>query len=173
MPLSDKTRQTALALAVLALAVGLALGAADISSEAGYAGIGPNFLPWLVATGLAGVSIFLLFQAQSGGFRDMPDPQDGEAPAQSVPCWRGFAWMSGALLLNAALITSIGFIFSCTLCFACAAHGLRQAQSGAAQTLRSWLTDLMIGLLIAAPVFWMFTKFLAISLPGLTQSGWL
>ena len=173
MPLSDKTRQTVLALAVLALAVGLALGAADISSEAGYAGIWPNFLPWLVATGLAGVSIFLLFQAQSGGFRDMPDRRDGDAPAQSVPCWRGFAWMSGALLLNAALITSIGFIFSCTLCFACAAHGLRQAQSGAAQTLLSWLTDLTIGLLIAAPVFWMFTKFLAISLPGLTQSGWL
>ena len=81
--------------------------------------------------------------------------------------------MSAALLLNAALITTIGFVLSCTLCFACAAHGLRQAQSGAAQSLRSWLTDVGMGLLIAAPVFWMFTKFLAISLPGLTQSGWL
>jgi putative tricarboxylic transport membrane protein len=81
--------------------------------------------------------------------------------------------MSGGLLLNAALITRIGFVFSCALCFACAAHGLRQAQSGARQGLRSWLVDGLIGLLIAAPVYWMFTKFLAISLPGLTQSGWL
>ena len=24
-----------------------------------------------------------------------------------------------------------------------------------------------------APVYWMFTKFLAINLPGLTNSGWL
>jgi len=30
-----------------------------------------------------------------------------------------------------------------------------------------------VGALIAAPVFWMFTKLLAINLPGLTQTGWL
>jgi len=29
------------------------------------------------------------------------------------------------------------------------------------------------GLLIAAPVFWTFTKFLAINLPGLTSTGWI
>ena len=29
------------------------------------------------------------------------------------------------------------------------------------------------GVLIAAPVFWLFTKLLAIQLPGLTASGWL
>ena len=29
------------------------------------------------------------------------------------------------------------------------------------------------GLMIAAPVYWMFTKFLGINLPGLTESGWL
>ena len=170
---SNKARQSAVALAVLGLAGVLAFGAMDISSEAGYAGIGPNFLPWLVAAGLAVIAIFLGFEAQTGGFRDMPEAQADEVPPPGAPCWRGFAWMSGALLLNAALITSIGFILSCTLCFACAAHGLRQAQSGAPQSLGSWLSDLAMGLLIAAPVFWMFTKFLAISLPGLTRSGWL
>ena len=170
---SNKARQSAVALAVLGLAGVLAFGAMDISSEAGYAGIGPNFLPWLVAAGLAVIAIFLGFEAQTGGFRDMPEAQADEVPPAGAPCWRGFAWMSGALLLNAALITSIGFILSCTLCFACAAHGLRQAQSGAPQSLGSWLSDLAMGLLIAAPVFWMFTKFLAISLPGLTRSGWL
>jgi len=170
---SDKQRQTAVALGVLALALGLGWGATGISSEAGYAGIGPNFLPWLVAVGLAVVAVFLLFEAHSGGFRDMPDPLAPDAPPLSAPCWSGFVWMSGGLLLNAALITRVGFILSCALCFAYAAHGLRQAQSGARQGLRSWLVDGVIGLLIAAPVYWMFTKFLAISLPGLTQSGWL
>ena len=29
----------------------LAAGATQISAEAGYAGVGPNFLPWLVAVG--------------------------------------------------------------------------------------------------------------------------
>ena len=170
---SDKQRQSGVALGLLALAFGLGWGALDISSEAGYAGIGPNFLPWLVAAGLAVLGAILLFEAHRGGFRNMPDPMAHDAPAVSAPYWGGFVWMSGALLLNAALITRIGFVLSCALCFACAAHGLRQAQSGARQGLRSWLVDGAIGLLIAAPVYWMFTKFLAISLPGLTQSGWL
>jgi len=170
---SDKQRQSAVALGVLALAACMAWGAAGISSEAGYAGIGPNFLPWLVVCGLAVVAVFLGFEALSGGFRDMPDPMAPDAPPVSAPCWSGFVWMSGGLLVNAALITRIGFVLSCALCFACAAHGLRQAQSGSRQGLRSWLVDGAIGLLIAAPVYWIFTKFLAISLPGLTQSGWL
>ena len=37
----------------------------------------------------------------------------------------------------------------------------------------AWLIDLAIGVAIAAPVFWMFTKLLAINLPGLTTTGWL
>ena len=173
MAVTDKARQSAVALAVLVLAGVLALGAADISSEAGYAGIGPNFLPWLVAACLAVVAAFLWFEAHSGGFRDTPDPLASDAPPQSAPCWRGFAWMSGALLLNAALITTIGFIFSCTLCFVMASRGLRMAQGHTPAGLKSWATDLITGLLIAAPVYWMFTQFLAINLPGLTQSGWL
>jgi len=73
LAVSDKQRQSAVALGVLALSVGLGWGAIDISSEAGYAGIGPNFLPWLVAVGLAVVGVILLLEAHSGGFRNMPD----------------------------------------------------------------------------------------------------
>jgi putative tricarboxylic transport membrane protein len=35
------------------------------------------------------------------------------------------------------------------------------------------MTDLLIGLAIAAPVFWLFTKVLAVNLPALTTTGWL
>jgi putative tricarboxylic transport membrane protein len=35
------------------------------------------------------------------------------------------------------------------------------------------LRDAGVGLAIAAPVYWMFTKLLAINLPGLTGTGWL
>jgi putative tricarboxylic transport membrane protein len=31
----------------------------------------------------------------------------------------------------------------------------------------------LTGLLISAPVYWLFTKFLAINLPGLTTTGWI
>jgi len=81
--------------------------------------------------------------------------------------------MSAGLLANAALITTIGFILSCALCFVLAARGLRNAAGQPAGGLRPWLTDGITGLLIAAPVYWLFTQFLAINLPGLTQSGWL
>ena len=37
----------------------------------------------------------------------------------------------------------------------------------------TWVKDVITGVLISAPVFWTFTQFLAINLPGLTQTGWL
>jgi putative tricarboxylic transport membrane protein len=159
--------QTLVGLGVGLVGLAMALGALSIPSASGYAGIGPNFLPWVVAVALMLCSGFMVREAHRGGFRNMDDPVGGDRPY-----WPGFVWMSAGLLANAALITTIGFIFSCALCFVLAARGLRLA-AGQTAGARSWLTDTVTGLLIAAPVYWMFTKFLAISLPGLTQSGWL
>ena len=72
-----------------------------------------------------------------------------------------------------ALITTIGFILSCTLCFVLAVQGLRSAFSTSDRRPVTWLKDVLIGLAISAPVYWSFTKFLAINLPGLTKTGWL
>jgi putative tricarboxylic transport membrane protein len=164
--------QTLVSGGVIVLALGLAWGAWDIPSEAGYGGVGPNFLPWLVSLALLGCGIFLMVEARTSGFADMED-----AGGADQPYWGGFVWMSTGLLLNAALITTLGFIVSCTLCFVLACRGLRNAQGsqpGAAPAgLRSWLQDAVIGFLIAAPVYWMFTQFLAIGLPGLTNTGWI
>jgi putative tricarboxylic transport membrane protein len=166
-PSISKTFQTSVSVGVILLALGLAFGALSIPSDAGYAGVGPNFLPWLVAVALFVCGLIMLYKARNGGFRNM-DESTGEKPY-----WPGFIWMSGGLLVNAALITTIGFIFSCTLCFAMASRGLRNAEGRPNQGIRTWLTDLAIGLTISAPVYWMFTKFLAINLPGLTSTGWL
>jgi putative tricarboxylic transport membrane protein len=97
-----------------------------------------------------------------------------EAPPEASAYWSGFAWVSAGLLLNASLITIIGFILSCTLCYLLAVQGLRRSQGQAGvNSPRTWLVDFVTGLLISAPVFWMFTKFLAINLPGLTATGWI
>lgn len=152
---------------VVLLALGLAFGAFLIPSNAGYAGVGPNFLPWVVSLSLLACGVRLFAKARRGGFRNMDDHSGDH------PYWGGFAWLSAGMLLNAALITTIGFIFSCSLCFVLAARGLRLS---AANPMTGWTTvmkDAAIGLLIAAPVYWSFTKFLGINLPGLTQSGWL
>jgi putative tricarboxylic transport membrane protein len=160
--------QTLVGAGVVLTGLALAGGALGISSNAGYGGVGPNFLPWLVALSLLVCGGFIVWEARSGGFRAMDEFPD-DAPAY----WPGFIWVSAGLLTNAALITTIGFILSCTLCFVLAVQGLRGAEGRADRRPQAWLKDALIGLAIAAPVFWMFTQFLAINLPGLTSTGWL
>ncbi len=172
MPLSaipSARWQAAVGGAVILVAAGLAVGALQIPGAAGYGGVGANFVPWLCAAVLALCGVLLVREALSGGYRHAQDP-GGSARGHWVP----FAWVSAGLLLNAALITEIGFIFGCALCYALAVQGLRRAQ-GDARTLspRVLLVDALTGLAIAAPVFWAFTQFLAIGLPGLTNTGWL
>lgn len=146
----------------------LAVGATQISSDAGYAGVGPNFLPWVVAVGLVVCGVLMMREARSGGFRNMDEPT-GAASGH----WSGFIWVSAALLLNAALITTIGFIASCTLCFVLAVRGYKSAEGRLDLSVRALATDAAIGVAIAAPAYWMFTKLLAINLPGLTSTGWI
>jgi putative tricarboxylic transport membrane protein len=165
---SPSLLQTLVGAGVLLIALGLAAGAVTIPSNAGYGGVGPNFLPWLVALGLLVCGGFIVWEARSGGFRAMDEPAGA-----SQAYWPGFVWVSAGLLANAALITTIGFIFSCTLCFVLAVQGLRGAEGKADRRPQAWLKDVLIGMAIAAPVYWMFTQFLAINLPSLTTTGWL
>lgn len=160
--------QVAVGLGVLALGGAIAVGAAQISSQAGYSGVGPNFLPWVIAALLAVCGVLLVREAWTGGFRGSDEQSGGERGD-----WRGFAWMSTGILLDAALITTIGFILACTLCFVLAARGLRLSQGRPDFSLRSIAIDAAIGFAIAAPVYWMFSKLLAINLPGLTSTGWI
>ena len=160
--------QVAIGLGALALAALLAWGATGIPSAAGYAGVGPNFLPWVVTAALALCGATLLWEALSGGFRRRETPS-GAARAD----WPPLLWVAAGVLANAALITTIGFILSCALCFMLAVRGLRRSEGRPAGGWRQAAIDFVTGFLIAGPAFWLFTKVLGISLPGLTGSGWL
>ena len=168
LPAAAVRHQTWLGLGMVALAAGLAWGATSISSDAGYAGVGPNFLPWVVAGLLGLCGVWLVWEARSGGFRDLGDT-DGADRGD----WPAFAWVAAGILLNALLLTKIGFILSCSLCFVLAVRGFKTSEGRLDLSPRAWITDLLIGMAISAPVYWMFTKALAISLPGLTSTGWL
>jgi putative tricarboxylic transport membrane protein len=163
-----KPQQTLVGAGTLALGVLLAIGAIGIRSDAGYSGVGPNFLPWFVGIALLLCGGFLLYEARTGGYRDMEEPSGAERGD-----WVGFAWVSVGILANAALITTIGFILSCTLCFVFAVRGLKASEGRLDLSVRAWIVDFLIGFAIAAPVYWMFTQLLAINLPGLTSTGWL
>lgn len=165
----SKKAQTIVGAGVLLVAAGLAFGALQIPSDSGYGGVGPNFLPWVCAVVLGICGVLLIWEAQTGGFRHAADP-GGSPKADILP----FVWVSAGLLVNAALIGTLGFILSCTVCYVLAVQGLRRAaHQSEASAVGTWVKDVITGLLISAPVFWMFTQFLAINLPGLTQTGWL
>ncbi len=161
-------RHAAVAAGTLLIAAVIVGGATLIPGEAGYGGVGPNFLPWVVGLALLGCGAGLAWQAARGGFRDMEEGDDGE-PGH----WAGFAWVSAGILLNAALITRIGFVLSCALCFVLAVRGFKSSEGRLDFSPRSWIVDLAVGAAIAAPVYWMFGKLLAINLPGLTSTGWI
>jgi putative tricarboxylic transport membrane protein len=166
-PSSRPTAQTLVGAVVVLTGLGLAGGALKIPGEAGYGGVGPNFLPWVVSAVLLACGILIVREALTGGFREMGEPSGAERG-----WWPGLVWVSAGLLANAALITTIGFILSCTLCYLLAVQGLRRAQ-GQPTGARTIVTDAITGALISAPVYWTFTKFLAINLPGLTRTGWI
>jgi len=175
-----RQRLETLAGAVVALTgLALAWGASRIPGEAGYGGVGPNFLPWVVALGLMLCGVGLVLEARRAVTRSQADVATSvssmgeEAAAEIAPAdWRSGAWMLAGLLLNAALIERVGFIIACGLCFVLAARGLRQAE-GRGSSMGRTLVDALTGVAIAAPTYWMFTQVLGIALPGLTSSGWL
>jgi putative tricarboxylic transport membrane protein len=160
--------QTLVGTGVLVLGLGLMVGAVLIPSEAGYSGVGPNFLPWVVSAALAACGAMLVLESLRGGFLEMEEPSGADSGH-----WPGFAWVSAGLLLNAALITTIGFVLSCALCFVLAVRGFHSAEGRTDRGVAESLKSAAIGVAIAAPVFWMFTKLLAINLPGLTSTGWI
>ena len=165
---TPKTLESAVGVGCLLVGLGIVAGATQISGDAGYGGVGPNFLPWVVGIALTLCGAGMVWQAQHGGWHARGEP-DGAAQGD----WLPFLWVSAGILLNALLITRIGFILSCTLCFVLAVRGFHHSQGRLDLSARAWVRDTFIGFAIAAPVYWMFTKLLAINLPGLTSTGWI
>lgn len=160
--------QVAIGLGALGVAAVLAVGAWQIPSAAGYAGVGPDFLPWVMCAAMAVCGTLLVWQALKGGWRDVETPS-GAARGD----WRALAWVAAGVIANASLITTIGFVLSCTLCYALAVRGLRISEGRAGGGAQTTFVDVVTGVLIAAPVYWVFTKLLAVNLPGISASGWI
>ena len=167
-PVSPRTPQTIVGTGIVLVGLALGVGALSIPSAAGYGGVGPNFLPWLVAGVLALCGVLIVREALTGGFRNMEPPSGAHAA-----WWPGLVWVTAGMLANAALITTIGFVLSCSLCFVLAVRGLRLSEGKPAGGVKQTVIDLVTGLLISLPVFWMFTKLLAINLPGVADGGWI
>ena len=151
--------EVALSLGVLALGIGVAIGTAMLPSEGGYAGIGPNFVPGVVGTGLILLGGWLTYEALAGRWRGAPpdDPAERGEHAFHLP---SFAWISIGLFAHMALIGTGGFVVAGVALFACVARGF-----GSARPVR----DIAIALVLSLSVFVFFVKLLNVGLPA----GWL
>jgi putative tricarboxylic transport membrane protein len=145
--------EAALSLGVVALGVGVAAVTATLPSEGGYAGIGPNFIPAVVAGGIILLGLWLSFEAFTGGWRKHEAHSDVFAPSP-------FLWVSAGLFAHMLLIGWAGFIVAGTALFACVARGFGS---------RRWARNVAIGLVLAVGIYLFFVKLLNVNLPA----GWL
>ena len=151
--------EVALSLGVLALGAGVAAGTAMLPSEGGYAGIGPNFVPGVVGTGLVLLGVWLAYEAFTGGWRNAA-PDDPQARGEHAFHGASFGWISAGLFAHMALIGSGGFVLAGTALFAFVARGF-----GSRRIAR----DIVLGLVLSLAVFLFFVKLLNVGLPA----GWL
>lgn len=151
--------EIALSIGVLGLGFGVAGVTATLSSEGGYAGIGPNFIPGVVAAGVIVLGVWLLYEAFTGGWRNAPpdDPGERAEHAFHVP---SFLWITAGLGAHMALIGTGGFVLAGAALFAGVARGF-----GSTRIAR----DVAIGLVLSLGVFFFFVKLLNVNLPA----GWL
>jgi putative tricarboxylic transport membrane protein len=151
--------EIALSLGVLALGIGVAGVTATLSAEGGYAGIGPNFMPGVVAAGIILLGFWLAFEAFAGGWRNAPAEDPGSRGEHAFH-GASFGWISAGLFAHMVLIGWAGFVIAGTALFVCVARGF-----GSQRLTR----DLLIGIALALGVFFFFVKLLNVNLPA----GWL
>jgi putative tricarboxylic transport membrane protein len=149
----------AISLCVLALGIFASVVAFRLPEAGGYARIGPNFMPKVVAGGLIVLGLWLLAECLTGGWRERV-PDDPAARGEHAFCAGGFIWVSAGLFAQMALIHTAGFVLAAMVLFACVARGFGS---------RRWVRDGAIGLALGVAVFLFFVRFLNVNLPA----GWL
>jgi putative tricarboxylic transport membrane protein len=154
-----KPAELVLSLAVLVLGIAVAVGTSQLSSAGGYARIGPNVAPAVIAGGLILLGIWLSYEALSGGWRNAV-PDEPEARGEHRFYASAFIWVTVGLFAQILLIHRAGFVLAQAVLFTCVARGFGSAKSP---------RDFAIGLLLAVTVFLFFVKFLNVNLPA----GWL
>jgi len=155
----SKPAELILSLAVLALGIAAAVGASQLPSAGGYARVGPNLAPAVVAAGLILLGLWLAYEALSGGWRNAV-PDDAEKRGEHRFHGGAFIWVSLGLFFQMLLIHRAGFVLAQAALFACVARAF-----GSARLVR----DIAAGLLLGLAVFLFFVKFLNVHLPA----GWL
>jgi putative tricarboxylic transport membrane protein len=148
-----------ISIGVLLLGVGASVVAWSLPEAGGYARVGPNVTPKIVAAGLFLLGIWLLAETFTGGYRSRV-PDDPTERGEHPFLLNAFLWVSAGLIAQMVLIGNAGFVIAGGVLFACIARGFGSTR---------WLRDVLAGLVLALFVFLFFVRFLNVNLPA----GWL
>jgi putative tricarboxylic transport membrane protein len=151
-------RNSELGICVLLLAVGLLVlfDALRIPTDFAQRGpVGPKAVPVLVGSLLVLVSLLLARDVLRGGRGAAEGGEDIDL--DTPPDWRTVLMLSGAFLLNAALIGTVGFPISSALMFWCAAYALGS---------RNLVRDPLIAATVSLVTWVAFNELLGVPLPG-------
>jgi putative tricarboxylic transport membrane protein len=133
--------------------------ALQLPDVGGYARVGPNVIPRVVAGGLVLMGLWLLAEVLTGGWRAAV-PDDPAARGEHAFHGRAFVWVAAGLLAQMLLIGHAGFVVAGVALFTLVARGF-----GSRRPLR----DAAAGTLMTVAVFLFFVRFLNVGLPA----GWL
>jgi putative tricarboxylic transport membrane protein len=151
--------EVALSVGILGIGIATAIATAMLPGEGGYAGIGPNFMPGVVAAGLVACGLWLIYETFSGGWRARPSDEPAERGEHAFHA-PGFLWITAGLAAHMVLIGSAGFVIAGAALFAGVARGFGSQR---------WVRDIALGVGIAIVIFLFFVRFLNVNLPA----GWL
>ena len=125
----------------------------SIAETQGFAQVGPRLFPNLIGIGLTLCGGWLGWQALSGGWRDVPMDEG----THDEPDWIAFFVISAGIILHMVLIGWAGFIIASILLFVLVARGF-----GSRRPAR----DLLIAVILAVVVYFLFTAGLGLNLPA-------
>jgi putative tricarboxylic transport membrane protein len=159
VPPQRSRAELALSIGVLLLGLLAAVVAFRLPEAGGYARVGPNVVPQVVAGSLVLMGIWLLAEYVTGGWRAAV-PDDPSERGEHDFSGKAFVWVTAGLVAQMALIQHAGFVIAGVVLFVCVARGFGSARS---------LRDLLVGAALTLLVYVFFVKFLNVGLPP----GWL
>ena len=154
-----KPAELIISLGILSLGIATAIGTSQLPSAGGYARVGPNVAPAVIAGGLVLLGVWLLYEALFAGWRNVVSDDPAERGEHHFHL-SAFIWISVGLFAQIFLIHRAGFVLAEAALFACVARGFGSVK---------WARDLAIGLILGLLIFLFFVRFLNVNLPA----GWL
>jgi putative tricarboxylic transport membrane protein len=143
-----------MAVAILALGVVVAYQTVQLGGEEGFGLGGPAFFPLIVAVGLLFFGILFLLQTTV-----RPDPvlRENVAEEEEATHWPTVWLIIAALVIYAFIIAPLGYPIASALFFVAVTAILGS---------RHWIRDIAIAVIASLALYFGFTLFLGVDLPG-------